>query len=135
VSQELLKKAAEASLKKDVPTFEIGDTVKVHVRIVEGDKERIQSFNGVVIGRRGSGISETFTVRRIVNNQGVERTFPVHSPKIAEIEVLRHGKVRRAKLYFLRDRVGKATRLKDRKVVAKKKQQPGTGVEPTEDEA
>ena len=113
MSQELLKKAAEASLKNDVPEFEIGDTVGVRVRIVEGDKERIQVFTGTVIARRGSGVSETFTVRRIVNNEGVERTFPIHSPKVADVEVVRHGKVRRAKLYFLRDRVGKATRLKE----------------------
>ena len=112
MSHELLKKAAEASMKKDIPEFRIGDTVNVAVRIVEGDKERIQVFNGTVIARRGSGISETFTVRRIVNNEGVERTFPLHSPKIADIEVVRSGKARRAKLYFLRERVGKATRLK-----------------------
>ena len=112
VSQELLNKAAESSMKADVPEFRVGDTVNVSVRIVEGEKERIQIFTGTVIGRSGSGVSETFRVRRIVNNQGVERTFPLHSPKIADIEVVRGGKVRRAKLYFLRDRVGKATRLK-----------------------
>ena len=113
MSEELLRKAAESSMKKDVPDFHIGDTVKVHVRIVEGDKERIQLFMGAVIGRRGAGVSETFTVRRIVNNEGVERIFPLHSPKVADIEVVRHGKTRRAKLYYLRDRVGKATRLKE----------------------
>jgi len=100
-------------MKSDVPEFRIGQTVNVAVRIVEGDKERIQVFSGTVIARRGSGISETFTVRRIVNNQGVERVFPIHSPKIAGVEVVRSGKVRRAKLYYLRDRVGKATRLKE----------------------
>jgi len=120
VSEELLKKAAEASLKTDVPEFEIGDTVGVHVRIVEGEKERVQVFTGTVIARRGSGVSETFTVRRIVNNEGVERTFPVHSPKVADVEVVRHGKVRRAKLYFLRGRVGKATRLKEIRPPSKK---------------
>jgi len=112
VSQELLNKAVQPYVKTDIPDFEVGDTVNVSVRIVEGDKERIQVFNGVVIGRSGSGISETFRVRRIVNNQGVERTFPLHSPKVADIKVVRSGKTRRAKLYFLRDRVGKATRLK-----------------------
>jgi len=113
VSQELLNKAVAASMKTSVPQFEIGDTVGVHCRIIEGDKERVQIFTGTVIARRGTGISETFIVRRIVNNEGVERTFPLHSPKVAEIDVVRHGKVRRAKLYFLRDRVGKATRLKE----------------------
>lgn len=124
MSQELLKKAAEASLKTDVPKFKIGDTVRISVRIIEGQKERVQIFAGTVIGRRGSGISETFTVRRIVNNEGVERTFPIHSPKIAQVEVVRSGKVRRAKLYFLRDRVGKATRLKEIRRPAKKKPKP-----------
>ena len=113
MSQELLNKAVAASMKTEVPQFEIGDTVGVHCRIIEGDKERVQIFTGTVIARRGTGISETFIVRRIVNNEGVERTFPLHSPKVAEIDVVRHGKVRRAKLYFLRDRVGKATRLKE----------------------
>ena len=113
MSQELLKKAAEASMKKQVPDFQIGDTVGVHCRIVEGDKERVQVFTGTVIARRGSGISETFTVRRIVNNEGVERTFPIHSPRVADVQVVRSGKTRRSKLYFLRDRVGKATRLKE----------------------
>ena len=115
MSQELLKKAVEASIKKDIPDFNIGDTVNVSVKIIEGEKERIQVFTGTVIGRRGSSISENFTVRRIVNNEGVERIFPMHSPKIAAIEVVRGGKVRRAKLYFLRNRVGKTTRLKDQK--------------------
>jgi large subunit ribosomal protein L19 len=110
---ELLKKAAEPNLKTDVPAFQIGDTVNVSVRIIEGDKERTQVFTGTVIGRRGSGISETFTVRRIVNNEGVERVFPIHSPKVSDIEVVRSGKTRRAKLYYLRDRVGKATRLRE----------------------
>ena len=120
MSQELLKKAAEASLKKEVPEFEIGDTVGVRCRIVEGEKERLQVFTGTVIARRGSGISETFIVRRIVNNEGVERTFPLHSPRVVDVEVVRHGKTRRAKLYFLRDRIGKATRLKEVKRPAKK---------------
>ena len=115
MSQELLKKAVEGSLKKEIPDFRIGDTVNVSVRITEGEKERTQVFTGTVISRKGSGVSENFTVRRVVNNQGVERIFPLHSPKIADIEVARTGMVRRAKLYFLRSRVGKATRLKELK--------------------
>ena len=113
MSQELMNKAVESSMKAEIPTFQIGDTVNVSVRIVEGEKERVQVFNGTVIARRGAGISETFTVRRIVNNQGVERVFPLHSPRVSGVEVVRSGKTRRAKLYFLRDRIGKATRLKD----------------------
>ena len=105
----------ETSLKKEVPHFEIGDTVDVHQRILEGQKERVQIFNGVVIARRGEGMNAMFTVRRIVQGEGVERQFPLHSPKIAKIEVKRTGRVRRAKLYYLRDRVGKATRLRERK--------------------
>jgi large subunit ribosomal protein L19 len=110
---ELMKKAVASSMKKEVPVFHIGDTVNVHVRIVEGEKERVQVYSGTVIARRGQGIGESFTVRRIVNNEGVERIFPVHSPKIASIEIVRGGRVRRAKLYYLRDRVGKSTRLKE----------------------
>ncbi len=120
MSQELMNKAAAASMKTDVPEFDIGDTVKVHVRIVEGEKERIQMFIGTVIGRRGAGISETFTVRRIVNNEGIERVFPLHSPKVASVEIVRKGKTRRAKLYYLRDRIGKATRLKEIRPPSKK---------------
>ena len=100
---------------ENTPQFEIGDTVDVHTRIIEGEKERIQIFSGTVIMRRGRGINETFTVRRIVNNEGVERIFPVHSPFIAKLVVKRGGESRRAKLYFLRDRVGKATRLKEKR--------------------
>jgi large subunit ribosomal protein L19 len=105
----------EAAMKKDVPAFEIGDTVDVHVRILEGQKERVQIYNGTVIARRGSGMDEMFTVRRIVQGEGVERQFPLHSPKIAKVEVKRTGQVRRAKLYYLRHRVGKATKLRERK--------------------
>jgi large subunit ribosomal protein L19 len=105
----------EAGAKKDIAEFRIGDQVDVHQRILEGSKERVQIFSGVVIGRRGDGLRETFTVRRIVQGEGVERIFPLHSPKIAKIEVKRTGRVRRAKLYYLRDRVGKATRLRERK--------------------
>ncbi|MCL2701546.1 MAG: 50S ribosomal protein L19 [Phycisphaerae bacterium] len=122
---ELMKKAVSASMKSEIPVFQIGDTVNVSVRIIEGEKERTQLFSGVVIARRGHGISENFTVRRIVNNEGVERVFPVHSPKVSGIEVVRHGRVRRAKLYYLRDRVGKRTRLKEVKVnPAKAKAKP-----------
>lgn len=105
----------EAHRKKDLPEFAIGDQVDVHQRILEGQKERIQVFSGTVISRRGDGLRETFTVRRIVQGEGVERIFPIHSPKIATIEVKRTGEVRRAKLYYLRKRVGKATRLRERK--------------------
>jgi large subunit ribosomal protein L19 len=102
-------------VKTDVAPVEIGDTVDVHQRILEGQKERVQVFSGVVISRRGHGMREMFTVRRIVQGEGVERQFPVNSPRIAKIEVKRTGVVRRAKLYYLRDRVGKATRLRERK--------------------
>src|SRR5512146_2680618 len=113
MSHKLIEAAEAACRKSKVPSFRIGDTVTVSVRIVEGDKERLQPYTGVVIGRRGKGMGEMFTVRRIVNNEGVERVFPLHSPKIAQIEVVRGGRVRRAKLYYLRDRVGKSTRLKE----------------------
>ena len=113
MSQELIRKAIASRMKKDLPDFRIGDTVNVAVKIVEGDKERVQGFSGVVISRRGSGMGQTFTVRRIVNNEGVERTFPLHSPRVTTVEVIRGGKVRRGKLYFLRGRVGKARRLKE----------------------
>jgi large subunit ribosomal protein L19 len=116
MKNRLIALVEEAGLKKEIPHFEIGDTVDVHQRILEGQKERTQIFNGVVIARRGEGMREMFTVRRIVQGEGVERQFPLHSPKIAKIEVKRTGKVRRAKLYYLRDRVGKATRLRERKV-------------------
>lgn len=102
-------------LREDIPAVEIGDNVKVHYRIIEGDRERIQVFQGDVIRLSGSGARETFTVRKISFGVGVERTFPLHSPKIAQLEVVRHGEVRRAKLYFLRDRVGKAARLRERR--------------------
>lgn len=111
----LLQLAEESSLRENPLNFEIGDTVDVQTRILEGDKERIQNFSGVVIARSGSGVRETFTVRKIVAGEGVERTFPVHSPKVADVEVKRHARVRRAKLYYLRDRVGKATRLTERR--------------------
>jgi len=100
---------------RDIPEFNIGDTVKVHTKIVEGSNERIQIFKGVVIARKGSGVRETFTVRRVAYGVGMERVFPIQSPRVAKIEVERQGKVRRAKLYYLRDRVGKAARVKEKR--------------------
>jgi large subunit ribosomal protein L19 len=111
VKTEILKVVESKNLKKDIPHFEVGDTVDVHCKIVEGDKERIQVFSGTVIARRGSGISETFTVRRIVAGEGVERIFPLHSPGIVDIKATRSGRTRRAKLYYLRQRTGKAVKL------------------------
>ena len=110
-------------LKSDVPPFRAGDTLRVNVRVKEGDKERVQAFEGVCIARRGAGISETFTVRKISSGIGVERIFPVHSPMIASVAIVRRGRVRRAKLYYLRHLTGKATRIKERKV---RVQVPGT---------
>ena len=110
---DALKLIAQDSLKSDVPAIEIGDTVKVHVKIREGDKERIQLFEGTIIAIKGSGVSKTFTVRRLSYGVGVERVFPVHSPNVAKVEVVRHGRVRRSKLYYLRDRVGKAAKVKE----------------------
>jgi large subunit ribosomal protein L19 len=113
--QEILESINKDILKTDLPLIDIGDTVNVHVRIVEGEKERIQVYQGVVISRRHSNANEMITVRRIVDEVGIERTFPVHSPMIARFEVLRRADARRAKLYFLRDRVGKKRRLRDRR--------------------
>ena len=110
----LLDAAEASSLREEPLRYAVGDTVDVHTLIQEGDKQRTQIFTGVVIGTRGSGTREMFTVRRIVAGEGVERTFPTNSPKIAKVEVKRHGRVRRAKLFYLRDRVGKATRLRER---------------------
>lgn len=109
----LIKEITQEQLRTDLPEFRAGDTVRVHVKVVEGTRERIQVFEGVVIKRRGGGISETFTVRKISYGVGVERTFPLHTPKIAKVEVLRRGKVRRAKLYYLRALRGKAARIKE----------------------
>jgi large subunit ribosomal protein L19 len=103
------------SIRDDVPAFDPGDTLKVHVRVVEGSRERVQVFQGVVIRRQGEGIRETFTVRKVSFGVGVERTFPVHSPIISKIEVVTRGDVRRAKLYYLRDRVGKAAKIKEKR--------------------
>ena len=115
MSQQLLNLAEQSNLKENVPEFEVGDTVDVHTRIIEGEKERIQVFSGTVIGRSGSGTREMFIVRRIVAGEGVERKFPLHSPRVADVIVKRSSVVRRAKLYFLRDRIGKAVRLKERR--------------------
>jgi len=115
MKNDLMALVEEAGYRPEVPKFEIGDQVEVHQRILEGEKERVQVFSGVVISRRGDGMREMFTVRRIVQSEGVERTFPLHSPRISKVEVKRTGVVRRAKLYYLRDRVGKATRLRERK--------------------
>ena len=112
---KLLDIAEQSSLRADALNFTVGDTVDVHTRILEGNKERIQVFSGVVIAKRGHGMSEMFTVRRVVAGEGVERTFPVNTPKIATIEIKRHARVRRAKLFYLRERTGKATRLRERK--------------------
>ena len=115
MSQQILEMVEKSSLKSEVPDFKIGDVVDVHTKILEGDKERIQIFSGVVIARSGSGTREMFTVRRMVANEGVERKFPLHSPRIAKVEVKRGGVVNRAKLYFLRGRSGKSVRLKERR--------------------
>jgi large subunit ribosomal protein L19 len=112
---ELIKLVEKSSMKAEPPKFEVGDTVDVHLKILEGNKERIQVFSGVVIGISGAGSREMFSVRRIVAGEGVERKFPMHSPRIDKVEVKRSGVVRRAKLYFLRERVGKAVRLKERR--------------------
>ena len=115
MSQELMNLVESTSIKENVPSFEIGETVDVHTKLLEGEKERVQIFTGTVIARSGSGSREMFSVRRIVAGEGVERKFPLHSPRIEKIEVKRSSVVRRAKLYFLRDRVGKAVRLKERR--------------------
>ena len=108
-----LKLISGSSMKENAPQFNVGDTVKVHVRIQEGEKSRIQIFEGTVIAKKHGGISETFTVRRVAHGCGIERVFPLHAPAVDKVEVIRHGKVRRAKLYYLRDRVGKAAKVKE----------------------
>ena len=110
---DALKLIAKDQIKEEPPVVSIGDTVKVHVKIREGQRERIQVFEGIVIAKRGSGVSETFTVRRLSYGVGIERVFPLHSPNVAKVERVRSGKVRRAKLYYLRDRVGKAAKVKE----------------------
>ncbi len=111
---EIVKAIGNEQMKKEVPVFNIGDTVKVHNLIKEGNRERIQIFEGTVIRKKNTGISETFTVRKISYGCGVEKTFPIHSPSVANVEIVRKGKVRRARLYYLRDRVGKAARVKEK---------------------
>lgn len=112
---DIIRSIEAIQLKKDVPNMRSGDTVKVYVKVKEGNRERLQVFEGVVIRRRGSGMSETFTVRRVSYGVGIERTFPANSPRIDKIEIIRRGKVRRARLYYLRDLVGKAARIRERR--------------------
>ena len=114
-NQNIIESINAESLKTDIPRFDVGDTINVHIRIVEGDKERVQVYQGTLISRKGRGIDENITVRRMVGDIGVEKTWPIHSPLIAKYEVVRRGDARRAKLYFLRDRVGKSRRLRDRR--------------------
>ncbi|EKF51607.1 50S ribosomal protein L19 [Lactococcus garvieae] len=115
MSISLIESINAGQLRSDIPEFRAGDTVRVHAKVVEGTRERIQMFEGVVIARKGSGISETYTVRKISNGVGVERIFPLHTPRVEKIEVIRHGRVRRAKLYYLRALQGKATRIPERR--------------------
>ena len=110
---KIIEQINQENLKASVPSFNVGDTVKVMIKVIEGDKERLQGFEGIVIAKKHGGISETFTVRRISYGVGVEKTFPIHSPKVADIQVVRKGKVRRAKLYYLRARTGKAAKVKE----------------------
>ncbi|MCC6678467.1 MAG: 50S ribosomal protein L19 [Phycisphaerales bacterium] len=114
-AQQIIESVSKANLKSEIPVIGPGDTINVHVRIVEGDKERVQVFQGVVIVRKGRGVNEMITVRRVVDDIGIERKFPINSPMIAKFEVVRRGDARRAKLYYLRDRVGKSRRLRDRR--------------------
>ena len=111
---DALQRIASDSLKEELPQFAIGDTVRVHVNIKEGERERIQMFEGTVIAKNGSGVAKTFTVRRVTYGVGVERVFPIHSPNVKGVDVIRRGKVRRGKLYYLRDRVGKAAKVKEK---------------------
>ena len=137
MSQQILEMVEKPVLKAEVADFAIGDTVDVHTKILEGDKERIQIFTGVVIARSGSGSREMFTVRRIVANEGVERKFPLHSPKIEKIEVVRSGETRRAKLYYLRDRSGRAARVAEAGADRRRDRAPeqaGTEAQPTQTE-
>ena len=115
IMDPLIQELTKEQLRDDMPDFRAGDTVRVHVRVVEGTHERIQMFEGVVIKRKGAGISATYTVRKMSSGIGVERTFPVNDPRVAKVEVLRHGRVRRAKLYYLRDRHGKAARITEKR--------------------
>ncbi|MBS7527473.1 50S ribosomal protein L19 [Fusibacter paucivorans] len=116
MNQNIIKAIESEQLKKDIVKFNVGDTIKVHLRVIEGKRERIQIFEGVVMKRQNGGISETFTVRKLSSGVGVEKTLPLHSPKIDKIEVVRHGKVRRARLNYLRDRIGKAAKVKEKRI-------------------
>src|SRR5438874_12599850 len=136
MTNPLIESVEQPHLKKEVPQFEVGDTVDVATRIIEGEKERIQVFSGTVIMRKGRGINETFTVRRIVNNEGVERIFPLHSPFISKVTVRRSGEARRAKLFYLRKRVGKAVRLTEKRKAKKSATASGpAGVTPQQEKA
>lgn len=132
MTNKLIQHVEKEHLKKDIPQFRVGDTVDVHTKIIEGEKERIQVFTGTVIMRKGSGINLMFTVRRIVNNEGVERIFPIHSPLIAKVVVRRSGETRRAKLFYLRGRVGKAVRLAETRKSGKKEEGGAEPVAPAE---
>lgn len=120
----IIEKLQSQQLKKSIPTFKVGDTVRVHLRIIEGDKERLQVFTGTVIARKGVGLSETFSVHRVAYGEGMERVFMLHSPRIAKIEVMKEGHVRRSKLYYLRGTSGKAAKVKARYSVRRKVEQP-----------
>lgn len=135
MTNKLIQHVEKEYLKKDMPQFRVGDTVDVHTRIIEGEKERIQVFSGTVIMKKGAGINETFTVRRIVNNEGVERIFPIHSPFIAKVAVRRSGQTRRAKLFYLRQRVGKAVRLTESRRARKDETSTGETSAPAESAA
>lgn len=129
----VIQKFEEKMMKKEIPPFKVGDTVRVHIRIIEGDKERVQTFTGTVIARTGGGLSETISLHRVAYGEGMERVFPLHSPRIAKIEVVKEGKVRRAKLYYLRGTSGKSakvrSRLGRRETVEGSEEQPETAVE------
>lgn len=127
----IIESIEQGHYRKDVPKFEIGDRVSVGVKIIEGTKERVQPFVGVVIACHGRGMNSTFTVRRIVNNEGVERVFPLHSPRIAAVEVIGHGKVRRSKLFYLRERVGKSRKLRERRVSSDGRDESGEAIPET----
>ncbi len=127
-----LERIQRSLTKKTVPKFEIGDTVRVHVKVVEGEKERIQVYEGAVIARKGTLNSETFTVRKLSYGVGVERTFPIHSPSVAKVDVVRHGRVRRAKLYYLRTKKGKFAKVEDREFTADSKAQAAAKAEAAE---
>ena len=126
-----LQRLNAAMVKKNVPAFEIGDTVRVHVKVVEGEKERVQVFEGVVISRKGGSSAETFTVRKVSYGVGVERIFPVHSPVVERVDVVRHGRVRRAKLFYLRTKKGKMARVAEREYMAEAKPKPGAAAPET----